>query len=248
MKTLIICFTGFLLLGLGMQTASTDRTVADKKGLAILGDFWHAVAPLNAAIVFQMEERGYATDIVLDYNVPFDKLAEYDLIVMSRYAVDDHRKLKEKETDSRKYAWMTPAQEEAIEAYVLNGGHLFLHHDGIGFYPKDGGISRVAKAYFIMHPPATTITVVPTGNYAGLNNGVVPFIIKDEEYKLEIDTLATNVFMQSFSQESGRFIQGWAHDYGKGKVVVFVPGHDRYTLVLPVVRRSIANILDSFLR
>ncbi|MDZ4699040.1 MAG: ThuA domain-containing protein [Rhodothermales bacterium] len=246
MKTLIVCITGLLLLGLSGQRASTDRPVADKKALAILGDFWHAVAPLHGAIVMQMEERGYATDIVLDYNVPFDKLAEYDLIVMSRYAVDDHRKLKEKETDSRKYGWMTPAQEEAIEAYVSNGGHLFLHHDGIGFYPKDGAISRLAKAYFIMHPPATTITVVPTGNYAGLNNGVEPFIIKDEEYKLEIDSSATNVFMQSFSPENGRFFQGWAHDYGQGKVVVFVPGHDRYTLVLPMVRRSIGNILDSF--
>lgn len=90
------------------------------------------------------------------------------------------------------------------------------------------------------------ITVVPVGDYLGLNEGVQPFVIHDEEYQLEIDPSETNIFMESYSDEHGHSYQGWAHDYGKGKVVVFIPGHDRYALFSPMVQQSISNILDSF--
>lgn len=249
MKTYTILFVGLLALALGRPPqAVAQNTGAEKKALAILGDFWHAVAPLTRAIVVQMEEKGYRTDIVLDYEVPFDRLADYDLIVLSRYSVDDYRTLREGESDYRKYAWLTPAQEEAFETYVEQGGHLFFHHDGIGFYPKGGAISRLAHAYFITHPPAVSITVEPVGDYAGLTEGIHAFTIKDEEYVMEIDPSTTNVFMQSHSEENGHAYQGWAHDYGQGKVVVFVPGHDRYALQHPMVRRTISNILDAFNR
>jgi hypothetical protein len=238
---LILLFVSVLPL-----QAAGQAVAPDKRALAIIGDFWHAVAPLHRNIVRKMEQKGYRTDVVLDYNVPFDRLADYDLILLSRYAVEDYRTLREGETDYRKYTWLTPEQEAAFETYVLNGGHLFFHHDGIGFYAKGGPVSRLAKAYFLMHPPAVPITVRPSGNYRGLNEGIEPFVIKDEEYALEIDTTATNVFMRSHSPENGHAYQGWAHDYGRGRVVVFVPGHDRYTLIEPMVQRVISNILESF--
>lgn len=226
--------------------ATCQESESQKKALAIIGDFWHPVAPIYRAIVEKIEDKGYHADIILDYNVPFDRLSQYDLIVLSRYSVDDFLQLKEKEKDPRRYSWISPSQEEAIESYVENGGNLFLHHDGIGYYPDGGGISRLAKAYFVSHPPVTSIRVEPVGNYAGLNAGIEPFTIKDEEFVLKIDTTSTHIFMQSYSEEHGYFYQGWAHDYGNGKVVVFVPGHDRYALFAPMVQQSISNILDSF--
>ncbi len=169
-------------------------------------------------------------------------------MVLSRYAVEDYRSLKENESDPRTYAWITPAQEDVLEKYVMEGGNIFFHHDGIGFYPRGGGISRLAKAYFITHPPVTTITVVPVGDYGGLNADVVPFILRDEEFEVEMDPSSTHVFLQSYSDEYGRAYQGWAHDYGEGKVVVYVPGHDRYSLAHPMVLKSLSNIIDSFSR
>ena len=222
--------------------AQTDN----KKALAILGDFWHGVAPLYRGIVWQLDKKGYTTDIIPDYNVPFDRFSEYDLIILSRYYVHDYQQLEARETDPRKYGWITPEQEEAFEKYVMEGGNVFFHHDGIGFYPKGGAISRLAKAYFITHPPVVEIVVTPVGDYAGLNEDVQPFILHDEEYQLEIDPSETNVFMESYSEEHGHAYQGWAHDYGEGKVVVLIPGHDRYALMSPMVQQSISNILDSF--
>ena len=246
MKRLLTTTLCTLLLSASLTANARSQEAPDKKALAILGDFWHGVAPLNRAIVPHLDKKGYTTDIIPDYAVPFDRFSEYDLIILSRYYVRDCKQLETREGDPRKYGWLTPEQEEAFEKYVLEGGNIFFHHDGIGFYPKDGAISRLAKAYFVTHPPVVNITVVPVGDYAGLNEGVQPFIIHDEEYELEIDPSETNVFMESYSEEHGHAYQGWAHDYGEGKVVVFVPGHDRYALWSPMVQKSIANILDSF--
>jgi hypothetical protein len=37
--------------------------------------------------------------------------------------------------------------------------------------------------------------------------------------------------------------QAWAHPYGKGKVAVFIPGHNPATINHLMVQRSIQNII-----
>ncbi|MEM8485422.1 MAG: hypothetical protein AAF564_07715, partial [Bacteroidota bacterium] len=203
MKKLLVVSIFALFLSTTFILVATGQTVPAKKALAILGDFWHGVAPLDIAIVGQLNKKGYVTDVIPDYDVPFDALSTYDLIVLSRYYIDDYKKLETREPDPRKYGWLTPEEEEAIEAYVLAGGSLFLHHDGIGYYPRDGAIVRLAKAYFVNHPPVVDIAVVPVGAYGGLNENVEPFIIRDEEFRVELDPAETNVFMESYSEANG---------------------------------------------
>lgn len=248
MKKLLIIFINLILIidvnSLGVLPPIQKNP--EKKALAILGDMWHCVAPLYSSIVVKLNKKGYKTDVIIDYNVPFDKLAEYDIIVLSRYANDNNRQFREnvyQKPAGKGYLWITPDQEKAIEDYVKAGGHLFLHHDGIS-YPKGGGITRLAKAFFIMHPPIGPITVKPTGKFAELTSGVEPFVISDEEYKVEMDTSATTVFLESFSEKNGRAVQGWAHQYGKGKVAVFIPGHDKASLENPMVNKCLENIIE----
>lgn len=219
----------------------------EKKALAILGDSWHSVAPLYLSIVVRLNNKGYKTDVIMDYNVPFDKLSDYDIIVLSRYAQDNIRQFREhlyQKPESKEYSWITPDQEKAIEDWVKAGGHLFLHHDGFAFYPKGGGITNLAKAIFLGHPPIAPITVKPTGKFAELTSGVEPFVISDEEFRLEIDESATTVFLESFSEKNGRTPDGWAHQYGKGKVAVLIPGHDRASLENPMISKCLENIID----
>lgn len=213
-----------------------------KKALAILGDAWHAPSVIRRAIGSKLEDRGYSVDYVIDYDVPFDNLNDYDIIVLSRYAIDDHKRYKSK--DDTVELWLTPEQEEKIEIFVSNGGKMFFHHDGISYYKKGNGISNVVKAFRIKHPPICSIRVSPVGDYEELNKGIEPYSIDDEEYYLEIDENQTNVFMESYSETNGRFIQGWFHDYGKGKVIVFIPGHDNSVFRHPMVEGSLNNIAD----
>ncbi len=187
------------------------------------------------------------TDVILDYDVPFKTFPEYDMIVLSRYAYNDWilcKKYNFNFARGKDNMWLTAEQEQAFEDYVKAGGSLFLHHDGIGFYLKDRAISRLAKAFFVTHPPVGDITVKPSGEFPELTKDVKPFEITDEEYVVEMDETQTTVFLESHSEKNGRFAQGWAHTYEKGKVAVLVPGHDRYVLFHPMVKQCIRNVVE----
>ncbi len=183
----------------------------------------------------------------MDYSVPWNDFDKYDLIIMSREGHEYVKFYRERDVDPANKGearWLTPAQEQKFEDYVNGGGRLFLYHDGIGFYPRGGAISRVAKAYFIRHPAIVTIEVSPTGKMPELAKGVTPFTVADEEYELEMDESQTSVFIESRSPEHGRRAQGWAHPYGKGKVAVFIPGHSAPVIAHPMVQRCVQNVID----
>ena len=56
-----------------------------------------------------------------------------------------------------------------------------------------------------------------------------------------MDETKTNVFLENYSETNGRSARGWFHDYGKGKVVVYIPGHDKRVLLNPMVRKGLGN-------
>ena len=246
--TACVLIASGLFASLSFTFVSTaDNANAKKKALAILGDAHHSVFPQYSAIVRELQKKGYHTDVILDYDVPFEELSEYDIVVLSRYAYDDVVLCKEHNFNFAKgkdNLWLTSEQEQAFEDFVKAGGRLFLHHDGIGFYLKDRAISRLAKAHFITHPPVGKITVKATGNFPDLTKGIEPFDVVDEEYIVEMDESQTGVFLESRSEKNGRFAQGWAHEYGKGKVAVFIPGHDKNVLFHPMVKQCIKNVIE----
>jgi hypothetical protein len=234
------------LSGAGIAS-SQSQNAKQKRALAILGDAWHCVAPLDAVIVTKLKKSGYEPLTIIDYAVPFDDFGRYDLIVLSRYAHDDVAFYREREASPPRKGrkpWLTPAQEQKFEDYVQAGGRLFLHHDGFGYYAKDGAITRLARSFFIKHPPIVSINVSLTGKMPELTRGVTPFTVADEEYQVVMDESQTSVYLESRSPEHGRAPQAWAHAYGKGKVAVFIPGHSREVLSHDMVQRSIQNVID----
>jgi hypothetical protein len=237
-------------VGLG-RGAAQSKSAGAKRVLAILGDRAHSVAPLESGLVERLRSAGYAALTVADYSVPWDDFGKYDLIIMSReahgYALN-YKGPGVNPITTRQGLWLTPEQDQKFEDYVNAGGRLFLYHDGFGYYLKGGGVSRAAKAFFFRHPAIVSINVSPTGKMPELTQGITPFTVSDEEYEVEMDESQTTVFMESHSPEHGRFAQGWAHPYGKGKVAVFIPGHSAPTISHPMVQRCIQNIEDWLLK
>ena len=245
-KSPIICWMLFLGSLFDLQASHFEASNNPKRGLAIIGDAWHPAAYLYISIVKQMEEKGIMTDIIYDYEVPFDKLDEYDIIVISRYGMNDVLNFKEGlflTSGQKDNHWINPDQESRIEEFVKNGGNLFLHHAGHAYYSQNGPITRVAKATHKGHPPRIKIRIYPTDQMPELTEGVEPFEVVDEEYLMEIEE-STTVFLKSYSEKNGIMNQGWVHKYGKGKVVILVPGHDATALEHEMVHRLISNVID----
>ena len=217
-----------------------------KRVLAIVGDAWHASAFIIMAVVRKIEARGYESVIVLDNAVPWDDLAAFDMVLISRYGHDDTRNARDfnfKFNAPEQHRWLTADQEELLVKFTEDGGKLFLHHDAIGFSRKDGGIHRLSKAFFHNHPPRIEIEIRPTGALPELTAGVEPYRVIEEEYVVDMDESQTTVFLESHSDTNGRHAQGWCHEWGKGKVMVLIPGHGEYVFDHPMTAKCIENAI-----
>ena len=130
------------------DVAATQDDPQQNRVLAILGDAWHRVAPLDRSLVSGLREKGWEAVVIMDYNVPWDDFDRYDLIILSREGREYVQYYRDRDTqpqpEERAY-WLTEAQEQKFEDYVTAGGRLFLYHDGFGNYAKGRGISRVAR-------------------------------------------------------------------------------------------------------
>jgi len=214
--------------------------------LAILGDGWHRVAPLDRHLVGKLRDDGWEAVVVMDYDVPWEDFDSYDLIILSREGHEFVRYYRERDTnpDLERGYWLTPAQSQKFVEFVEGGGRMFLYHDGFGNYPREYGPSIVARSYFIRHPAIVEINVTPTGEMPELTEGVTPFVVSDEEYEVDMDESETSVFLESHSPQHGRSPQGWAHTFGDGKVVVLIPGHRMDTIEHPMINRIVENVFD----
>ena len=128
-----------------------------KKALAILGDGYHAVAPLHLTIVKELQNR--------EYDVPLNKSSDFNLIVISRYAFDDVQRFSQPDLPSNNDRWLTRKQEEQFSEYVEDGGNILIYHGGFAFYRKDGGLSKLAKSHCINHPPISSIKIKPINGF-----------------------------------------------------------------------------------
>ena len=144
-----------------------------KKALAILGDGYHAVAPLHLTIVKELQNR--------EYDVPFNKFYDFNLIVISRYAFDDVQRFSQPDLPSNNDRWLTRKQEEQFSEYVKDGGNILIYHGGFAFYRKDGGLSKSAKSHCINHPPISSIKIKPINGFDELAKALslMKFLMKN---------------------------------------------------------------------
>lgn len=230
-----------------LTESEETRQESDKKRvLAILGDGWHRVAPLDRHLVGKLRDNDWEAVVIMDYNVPWDEFDNYDLIILSREGHEfvEYYRQRDVNPDHERGYWLTKEQSLKFVDYVNAGGRMLLYHDGFGNYPCDYGPALVARSCFIRHPAIVEINVSPTGLMPELTEEVPPFVVSDEEYEVDMDESQTSVFLESHSEEHGRAPQGWAHRFGEGKVVVLVPGHRMDTIAHPMINRLVQNAFD----
>ena len=61
------------------RSATQDTSARKKRVLAILGDAYHCVAPLDSALVGRLRQSGWEAVVIMDYAVPWDDFGKYDL-------------------------------------------------------------------------------------------------------------------------------------------------------------------------
>lgn len=202
----------------------------------ILGDYskpdWHPFNPVDQELTSILSDT-MSVECTEDYDsLVSERIREYDLFIS--YA------------DKWKTA-VTPEQTAGLLSFVSNGGALVVIHCGISLQ-KRPELCHMIGAKFTGHPPYRSIDVEIAATDHPIISGVEGFTINDEPYQYEYIPYTDRTVLLEYEHEGAKVQAAWAHEYGLGRVVYLMPGHDIGPFHIPAYRTIIKQSCDWALR
>ena len=161
----------------------------------------------NIEEIFQEFIDRKSTD---DYTVVNnDSLGEYELFISYTEFADDP---------------LPQASTAALLSYVANGGGLLVIHNGISLQ-RSPELSAMIGARFTGHPAFGALPIQISEPNHPIMEGIEPFIIEDEPYRFDMNPLLSMTILAEYEHEGKKWPAAWAHEYGLGRIVYLMPGH-----------------------
>jgi type 1 glutamine amidotransferase len=207
--------------------------MSTKKKALFLGDYtdpgWHPAKDADKYISKALEDN-FKVKCTEDYGkLAIEELKTYDLII--NYA-DCWGKKCSKETIA------------AIITYVVNGGGILSIHNGI-LVPAEGGseLRQLFGARFTGHSEYKPLDFYRAIQYKEhpILKDFAPFTMGEEPYEFEMDTFADLQMLLEYRRAGQRFPAVWARNYGLGRMVYLVPGHDNRSFEVPAFQKLITR-------
>ena len=254
----------------GVESAQSQPRSGKPRVLALVGDRYHNPDYIRTSLDPVFKEL----DIPIDYTIAYDKISaellkNYQVFLTFRdgmiwpggYLGPDASSYYAPSLEDRKsypepvsQPCLTDAQGAAIKDFVQAGGGLYAMHNSsyISLYVKPyrevmGGVSKA-------HPPLRPFQVHATQNSHPITEGMKPFMVNDEQHYVQYDLDPAHVILESenldgltFNGMGTKSVSGWAHDFGKGRVVFTAVGHNLHALwnpqYLEIQKRSVRWLL-----
>jgi type 1 glutamine amidotransferase len=242
------------LIGLsGSAQSQTAPRGGRQRALALVGDRYHNPDYIRTSLdpVFK------ALNMPVDYTIAYDQISadmlkNYQLFLTFRDGMiwpsgylgpdaytDYAANLETPKTfaDPVSQPMMTEEQGAAVRDFVKMGGGLYAMHNSsyISLFTKTyrevmGGVSK-------SHPPLRPFQVRATLNRHPITEGMRPFIVNDEQHFVQYDQDPAHIILEAenidgltFQDMGAKSVSGWAHNYGKGRVVFTAVGHNIHAL------------------
>lgn len=181
-------------------------------------DNYHPASTVIAGLE-PLRQAGYAFDFSLTAaDWAADKLDSYPLLILSK---------SNRVSATMENEWMTEAVEQALSAYIEQGGGLLVLHSGTVGYGASERLMKLIGGVFTHHPEKCPVKLTPVSGHpitAGLPE-LAPFTVWDEHYFIQpAASVSVECFLTS-SSEHGSQPAGWTLSHGNGRVCVLTPGH-----------------------
>lgn len=216
--------TAFALIGDRYHNSDYIRTALGKTLVRDLGltiDFTDEVTQLSADTLHGYKLLILFRDAMLwpngyDAMQPAGVLSVPPLPEVERITVD----------------WMTPAQGQAVQTFVAQGGAALLYHNVTYIASGNRTFRDVLGAATEGHPPVRPFKVQITNADHPITRGLTDFVVTDEQHYLVYDKAPEHVLLRSVNEDGLTYKElgvsceaGWAFDYGQGRVCYLAPGH-----------------------
>ena len=130
-------------------------------------------------------------------------------------------------------AWITEEQGHAIEDFVKAGKGFYALHNSSHISLSSESYRKVMGGAYIGHPPLRPFLVRVTNKDHPITREISDFVVDDEQHYVEYDKDPANIFLRAenidglvYGEHGTKSISGWAHEYGKGRVVFTAVGHN----------------------
>jgi len=132
------------------------------------------------------------------------------------------------------------AQEKvaALIEYVANGGGLLVIHNGISLQ-RNKELMAMIGAKFTGHPEFTTLPVQNTLPDHPIMKGIEAYEIDDEPYRFDMLPHYDTTILAQYEHDGKLWPAAWAHEYGLGRVVYLMNGHQLSCFSVPSFRQLI---------
>lgn len=131
-------------------------------------------------------------------------------------------------------------QVAALLSFVANGGGLVAIHNGISLQRNDE-LSSMLGGKFTGHPAFTSLHVQVREPRHPIMQGVSSFIVEDEPYRFVFSPLLQTTVLAEYEHEGKMWPAVWAHEFGRGRIVYLMPGHQLSAFKVEDYRKLILN-------
>ena len=238
---------------------------------ALIGDRYH-----NSDYIRVSLDKLFAEfDLPVDYSTNYDHLSgnvlrNYQLFVCFRdgmiwpggylgpdsytaYAHDlENRSDFPKETPK---TWITDEQGKAVKDFVASGKGFYSFHNNSHVSLSSKSYREVMGGAYVGHPPQRPFKVKVVNRDHPITQGVQDFMVNDEQHFVVYDKNPQNIILRAenidgltYADHGAQSISGWAHEYGKGRVVFTAVGHNIHAMWQPEYFKLQKNVVRWLLR
>ncbi|MBC8079532.1 MAG: ThuA domain-containing protein, partial [Gorillibacterium sp.] len=154
-------------------------------------DFYHPASTVIKGLE-PLQQLGYEFEFSLDAaDWSANKLAQFPVLAISK---------SNRISAAQEGTWISEEVEQALTAYVEQGGGLLIIHSGTVDYAESASIMDLIGGVFTHHPEQCLVTMELVAEHpitAGLTQ-LEPFTLKDEHYFMKMtDDTQRKLFLTS---------------------------------------------------
>jgi uncharacterized protein len=133
---------------------------------------------------------------------------------------------------------ITQQQVGGILSFVANGGGLLVIHNGISLQ-SNYEFAQLVGAKFTGHPAYTKLEMEDSKSQHVIMEGIENFDVEDEPYRYDFNSFSEKTILAEYKYEGVVYPAAWAIEYGLGRVVYLMPGHDTASFISEMYRKLI---------
>ncbi|TFE29528.1 ThuA domain-containing protein [Cohnella luojiensis] len=135
---------------------------------------------------------------------------------------------------------LSPARTAALLSFVARGGGFLAIHNGISLQ-RNQELAVMIGGKFTGHPDFTSLPVSIRQPNHRIMDRVESFTVDDEPYRFEFDPFIRTTVLAEYEHEGEKWPAAWTHEFGLGRIVYLMPGHQLSSFKVEAYRKLILN-------